>query len=146
MVADELAADAFVVGESAWSEHGIQFRDGHVGCSWEGWDRWDVDVDAAGVGGWEQQRGQRDLSTDGCATAGVEEQREVSVVFGGAYDRDSYCLLQDFFVDGELGENVAMTHVGVGGTAFGTDVFERGLSAGGDPEAARGDAQGAWVA
>jgi hypothetical protein len=146
VVADGFAAGVFVVGESARSECGVQFRDSHVWCSGEGGDGWHIDVDAVGVGGWEEEGGERDLSAEGSAAAGVEEQREVPVSFGGSHDRDSHFLLEDFCSDGELGENAAVAHVGVGWAAFGAEVFKSGLRAGGDPEAAYGDAEGAWVA
>lgn len=146
VVAGGFAVGVFVVGESARSERGVQFRDGDVWRSREGGDRRYVDVDTGGVGGWEEEGGECDLSTDRCAAAGVEKQREVPVSFGGAYDRDSHFLLEDFCSDGKLSEDVAVAHVGVGRAAFGAEVFKSGLRAGRDSKAAYGDTEGAWVA
>ena len=145
MVAGGFAAYAFVVGESAWSEIGVQFCDGDVGSLWEAGDERYVDVDAGGVRGWEQLRGERDLGIDGVAAASVEEQREVPISFGGAYDRDLDCLSDDIWSDGDLGKYASLPHVGVGWAASGAEDFKCGFGAGIEPEAAYGDAKAARI-
>jgi glutathione S-transferase len=58
VVADELAAGVFVVGEAAWPERGMEFYDGYVGPARKARNQRHADVEPALVWCWEQQAGE----------------------------------------------------------------------------------------
>jgi len=103
-------------------------------------------VEAPALWCWEQQAGEYDLGADGRFAAGVEEQRELPILFRGADYRYFGALTDDLRSDGDLSECAALAHAGVGWAGFRAKVFEPGLRAGGQTEAARGDAEVARVA